>query len=271
MNGGAVLLYLHVPKTAGTSLIDVIYRQHNDSTGSREEGGWFCNGVYYYPGEPDFIRPCKPHHPYRIVQPSSILKALSRDDLRVVAGHFSFGLHTIVDRPTTYATMLRHPVDRITSLYYHLKRWPRHEEHEPWLERVGLRPVGAEISLEQFIRDYPLRELDNDQTRRLAGQDPEFGKCNRSLLDLAKSNIENHFSFVGITERFEESLLVAGDEFDWCTQGQSCKELVNECRVPTSLIPSSAREAILERNTLDLELYSFANERLNDRFRAVRP
>src|SRR5262245_472933 len=167
MLNGRVFLYLHIPKTAGTSLTEIIHVQYTDSTGSREDAGMFCEGIYYYPGEPGFMRPCRASEPYRIIPPNRIVQALRRSDLRVVAGHFVFGLHHLIDRPSTYATMLRHPVERIVSLYWHLKRWPQYRENDPWLERVGLKPLGAGTSLENFVRNYQLRELDNDQTRRI--------------------------------------------------------------------------------------------------------
>jgi len=88
------------------------------------------------------------------------------------------------------------------------------------------------------------------------------------LLKSAKSNIEQHFSFIGVTERMEETLRVAADVLGWSIQPRARKKLVNERRIPTSLIPLRTREAILERNELDLELFSFANEWLNDRLGA---
>jgi hypothetical protein len=262
MTNRPVLLYLHIPKTAGTNLTHAIYEEYNDSTGSCEEGGTFCEGIYYYPGEPDLVRASRPDR--AIFQLSTIVPALRRKDLRAVVSHFSFGLHSFIDRPTTYATVIRHPLERVVSLFYHLKRWPVYGQNEPWLERAGFKPLEPEASLEDFIRDYPLRELDNDQTRRVAGDNPGFGGCTRSLLQLAKSNIDQHFSFVGVTDRFEESLRVATDVLDWSTQPVASKALVHENRKPTLSIPASTREAILERNALDLELYSFANEWLDN-------
>jgi hypothetical protein len=258
---GPVLLYLHIPKTAGTSLTSVIYDQYNDSTASYDEGGMFCDGIYYYPGEPDLIRA---KHPFRTPQSPKILQSIKRTDLRAVVGHFAFGLHKFIDRPTTYATMLRHPVDRIVSLYYHLKEWPRYAENQPWLERAGHKPLNPEASFEDFVHDYALPELDNDQTRRVAGEDPEFGHCTRRLLELARSNLEEHFSLVGVTERFDETLLVATHILGWSSQPQGVKKLMNEHRQPTSSIAPKTREAILDRNALDLELFLFANSWLND-------
>jgi Galactose-3-O-sulfotransferase len=268
MRHGVVLMYLHIPKTAGTSLTDIIYDQYSDSSGSCEEAGMFREGVYYYPGEPGFVRPCKAEQVYRINQPSTISNAMRRSELRVVAGHFSFGLHMLIDRRTTYVTMLRHPVERIVSLYFHLKRWPSHGDNKPWLERVGLRPL-HETSLDEFIQNYPLCELDNDQTRRVAGEDPEFGHCTLSLLQKAKSNIERHFCLVGVAERFQETLRVAADVLGWSADGRNYKKLRNEYRSSTSLVPSKTQELILKQNALDIELYSFANDWLTDRLRTI--
>jgi hypothetical protein len=119
-------------------------------------------------------------------------------------------------------------------------------------------------SLDDFIRHYRLRELDNDQTRRVAGIDPKFGGCTRSLLEKAKSNIEQHFSLLGVTERFEDTLRVAADVLGWSTRPEVVKLLVNQRRQSASSISPRTKEAILERNALDLELYSFANEWLNN-------
>ena len=85
----------------------------------------------------------------------------------------------------------------------------------------------------------------------------------------AKSNIRQHFSLVGTAERFEDTLRVAAGVLGWSTQPETVRLLVNEGRQPSSSITSITREAILERNALDLELYSFANEWLNDRLRTA--
>jgi hypothetical protein len=259
-----VLLYLHIPKTAGSSLSSIIYDQYHDPTGSREEDGMFCWGVYYFPGKLGFF------HRSDTDLPDNVVRTICRSDVRAVVGHFSFGLHTLMNRPTTYMTMLRHPVDRVSSLYYHLKEWgPRKPEllskaPESGFGREWIRVLQADISLDDFVRDYTLPELDNDQTRRVAGEKPEFGVCSRVLLDRAKSNIERFFSIIGVAERFDESVQVASDLLDWSAETADYRENVNTLRAPASSISPETREAILERNALDLELYAFANEWLDD-------
>jgi len=70
-----------------------------------------------------------------------------------------------------------------------------------------------------------------------------------------------------VTERFDESLKSAADVLKWPNHPKAEKKLVNECRERNLFDTAGTREAIQGRNTLDLELYSFANKWLNDRLR----
>ncbi|MGA8698030.1 MAG: hypothetical protein WB689_30195, partial [Xanthobacteraceae bacterium] len=49
-----ILLHLHIPKTAGTTLNDCIYEQYASGPKTlpqnRAGRGWLCEGVFYYPG-----------------------------------------------------------------------------------------------------------------------------------------------------------------------------------------------------------------------------
>jgi hypothetical protein len=264
MSSAPVFLCLHIPKTAGTSLSSLIHSQYEDATGCCEEEGQFCSGVYYFPGELGFIGGSTTRLPDRVV------RTLHRNDLRAVMGHFHYGLHTLINRPTIYGTMFRDPVERVVSLYYHLQRWPNPKNLGwSWFARAGLKPLEAGTSLEEFVRTYPLLELDNDQTRRVAGEYPAYGASSRALLQQAKTNIERSFSFVGVTERFQDSLQVAAILMGWSLEFTDRRKNVNEQRPPTASIPLEARAAILERNALDLELYAFANQWLDDRLGAT--
>ena len=45
--------------------------------------------------------------------------------------------------------------------------------------------------------------------------DTPFGACTSDMLERAKRHIEERFSFVGITERFDESLVLLRRTFAW--------------------------------------------------------
>jgi Galactose-3-O-sulfotransferase len=256
--GREILLFLHIPKTAGSTLHPVVHEQYADAGCGNAPELRLLEGLLYDRGE-GFFKP--PGNPI----PAYVATALEDHDVRAVVGHFSFGVHRLARRSATYMTMLRAPADRVTSLYFHLKTWsPEARAPEAWFPGESDRPFTQETTLEEFVTSYALRELDNDQTRRVSGIEPRFGECTRDMLDVAKRNMEEHFDVVGLTERFDESLALASHVFGWTSEIGYWPDVVNEARVPVSQISLAAREAILDRNELDRELYQFAQDRFQD-------
>ena len=258
-----ILIFLHIPKTAGTSLRTVLREQYADTECRDEADLELWDGILYDRGE-GFLKP-----PGDLIPPY-VATALEHHDVRAVFGHFSFGVHRHARRATRYLTFLRDPVDRVTSLYFHLKAWPRPGLAYPNPSESD-RPFTDETTLEEFVTNYTLRELDNDQTRRVAGIEPPFGECTRELLDVTKRNIEEQFAVVGLTERFEESVALASHVLGWSSELVYWQRLVNNKRAPASAISPAAREAILARNELDRELYRFAQDRLQKAIEDVGP
>ena len=66
------------------------------------------------------------------------------------------------------------------------------------------------MGLKEYVEQGLSVELNNGQTRLLSGKEHgyEFGNTPEELLTLSIENIENHFSLVGLVERFDESLLL---------------------------------------------------------------
>jgi hypothetical protein len=254
-----VLLFLHIPKTAGSSVTRVLYRQYATPDYFEAENGWLCAGIYYYPGEGFFKPPGGGFFP-------EVIEALERSPVRAVVGHFSFGIHRFIPSECTYMTILRHPLDRVVSLYYHLRRWPHKAVDYPGESAI---PFTHETTLEQFITEFQLRELDNDQTRRIAGIEPPFGGCSPEILTQAKENLSSHFAVVGLMERLQETLSAAAEILCWRDDPTPPHRLVNDQRPAASAISDEARDAILARNRLDLELYSFAGELLREKIEAL--
>lgn len=220
---GKALIFLHIPKTAGTTLNRIIEWQYNPLSIFTMD-------------------------PYRIRATPERLSKLSeerRRRLRMVRGHFYYGLHEFLPQGATYMTMLREPVARFFSSYYFIQRRPLHPMH---------RKVTSErIGVEDFIRLTPHRQ--NLQCSLIAGIKSN-GRCKEDTLEIAKENLAKSFSVVGICERFEESLMLMAQTYNWRVPFYENRK-VSKTR-PN--VEPAAVELIKENNQLDLELYRFGKE-----------
>lgn len=233
-SGNPVVLFLHIPKAGGSTLGEYVYNQCCAQNASADDP--LSAGVAYL--DYGFIKDPE------LTVPEHVVNLLDRHDLRAVIGHFWFGLHEHIKRPCRYITLLRDPVERVVSLYYFAK-------------------LQETMSLEEFARNPPFREVDNDQTRRIAGVNPPVGECTRATLDLARENLWRHFDVVGTTERMEETLAQLNVKLGWNREVVSFPRNVNTARPKSSLLTPEAVEAIRARNELDDELWRYASELLD--------
>ena len=245
-----VLLYLHIPKTAGMAFSQCVFELYR-SRDWREYGRLLKCGVYYYPAGTEA----------QAFVSEKTKRTLSRNDLRAVVGHFSFGVHEWIRKPVDYVTLLRHPVDRVISLYHHIKNW----EHEALHDEV----VSQNLSVSEFVRNLKFTELDNGQTRRIAGAQPPFGTCDRDLLEQAQRNLASRFAVVGLTERFAESVALMKNRLRWPALPKLRRVNVNPLRPSRATLSAEALKAIVDANRLDLELYAFAERQLCRQIEAV--
>lgn len=237
-----VVLFLHIPKAGGQTLGEYVYNQCR-APESRDDGLLKAGVAYLDYG---FVK--EPE----LAVPEHVKNLLGRRDLRAVIGHFWFGLHEHVARPYRYVTLLRDPLERVVSLYYYAKL------HET-------------MSLEEFINSPPFREVDNDQTRRIAGVNPAVGGCTRATLDAARENLRRHFAVVGTTERMEETLALLNLKLGWGREVVSVTRNVNAARPASATLPRETIEAVRSRNEFDYELWRFASELLDAGIAAEGP
>ncbi len=85
------LIFLHIPKTAGTTLNRIIDWQYN----------------------PLSIFTVDPHRIRATVARFKTFPEQRRRRFRVVRGHLVFGIHEFLPQSATYITMLRQPVARL--------------------------------------------------------------------------------------------------------------------------------------------------------------
>jgi len=231
------LIFLHIPKTAGTTLNRIIEWQYSPFAIFTMD-------------------------PYRIRATAERLKRLPegrRRRLLVVRGHLFYGIHEFLPQGATYITMLREPVARVLSAYYFILRRPLHPLHRKLKrERLGV---------EDCLRLFPQRH--NLQCRLIAGV-KDTAIADERLLDMAKENLTKSFSVVGISERFEESLMLMAKTFDWeIPFYKNCKVSKTRPQIDPGTV-----EMIRDHNRLDVELYEFGKglfeESLQKKEAAVR-
>jgi hypothetical protein len=245
-SGGAVLhdqapaqttiLFLHLPKAGGTTLGEFVYNECRSGGEPRTEG-LLSDGVLFLPY--GFFKETE------LAVPQYARDLLGRDDLRAVIGHFWYGVHEYVGRPSTYITLLRHPVERVLSLYHFLK-------------------LEGTMSIAEFADSPPFREVDNDQARRIAGIDPELGQCGPAMLDIAKEHLSRDFAVAGVVERFDETLALLRKRLGWNRGTLSYPRNVNESKPSAEFLPPDVVDSILARNRLDLALWEFVSQRMDE-------
>jgi hypothetical protein len=179
---------------------------------------------------------------------------------RLFMGHFGYGVHNLVPRPFSYVTFLREPVRRLVSLYHYSKLDSRAFYHKYARER----------SIGDFLLDCPLHELDNGMTRQIAGDDKNlfmnrvpYGSCGQELLDKAIANIERDFLFVGIQERFMESVFLLSKTLRF---NHPYFLTFNRGRRSQASEDKALTQRLREKNALDLALYEMYRERFDQEF-----
>jgi hypothetical protein len=233
------IIFLHIGKTGGSSLRSILRRQFR-----RDEILEFRAPP---PAEGRLRRE-------RGLETFAALPEATRESARLVMGHAPFGVHDFIPRPSTYVTMLRDPMKLVVSLYHYIKRTPKHELHD-WLTGEGL-------GLEAFVASGMSPETDNSQVRAIAGDTgTPFGACGPEMLETAKANLEQRFAAIGITERFDESLVLLGHTFGW-KRLHYLKANVAPSRDRTPPSPEATR-SIQSQNSLDIELYTWAIDRMD--------
>ncbi len=247
------LIFMHVPKTGGMSMFN-----------------GFCSE--YGSNIADFYNVSA-----RLARSAAHL--LLDERICVYCGHFPFGLHKWLTRPSSYMAIVRHPVSRILSLYYYsitlrqfilnIKERRKLAIHEvfargnapdyyedfiPWIE--------GKQTLELFL-DCESAELDNAMVRRFSGIGLERVNCPEKALTKAKKNIAAYFSVVGVQEQYLQTLELVRATFGWPWLKEFTINVTPEKPEQRPAVAGSFKKRIAEQNYLDMELYEWLVEKFN--------
>jgi len=266
------ILFLHIPKTAGLtivhSLLPRLYRpdeifstkftclaKEDDDHGigvldaKLNSAGLFSGtrrpNDLWYP------------HSLEMVKTFFLRKtAEEQAQVRLIHGaHIVFGLHEFLSRPLSYFTLLRAPVNRVISHYY----YSPYAQHE----RLPLDDPGVLEHLATHVEA-------NLQTRLLAGpQDPEAPLSPEEMLRRARENLRA-CAVVGLTERFDETLLLLKREYGWPMPYYESRN-VNKNRPRREAAPAHLLRRIEADNQSDLALYALALELFDAQVRRYGP
>ena len=234
-------IFVHILKTAGTTLNAIIER--------------------HFPPQRTFATFPVRHHPDGSIDGFMQLTEQEKAQIDVLYGHMSYGLHAHLPRPARYLTILRNPVDRVISRYYHIYRDPHSQLHD--------EIASGAMDLEKFvIHMAEAGEMDNLQTRMIAGnwQERGYGPCDEEMLAVAKRNLRDHFEVVGLTERFDESCLLIQRAFGW-PEMYYTKRNVGRKRPRKADIPAASLHTVAKYNQMDIELYAYATRLFDEQVR----
>lgn len=227
------LCFIHIPKTAGTTLHKILSHQYPRTFIRHDsEGPW----------------------------DDAAVAALTAARPQVVMGHLSVGLHEKIPG-VRYLTCLREPIARIISHYHHALHDPAHYLHH--------EVVSKNLTLTGYALSGLSGELDNGMTRMIAGV-PDFHQSTvtAETLELAKANLRHHFDAVLLSESFDSGLILLADDLRWRTPWYIRRKVGNYS--PATPPPdAAARRAIAGHNRFDVELHAWATARCAARAAAI--
>lgn len=217
--------FLHIPKTAGTTVSLIL---------SRIFKGQKILSNYTPKGK-------KKH---------STLSPDYKNNYDLSYGHMPFNANEHLERGIEYFTFLRSPREHLLSGYKHLKGSGN--------SQIKKKMDVSTLKLKDFLSKGHIKNLDNIAVRFLSGNtEKPFLTINDSDLKLALENFNNHFSVFGITEYFDESLVLLADYMNWPVL-YYLKENKSSYQIDSNELDQETEQLIIACTKYDEVLYTHA-------------
>ncbi|MEZ5003164.1 MAG: FkbM family methyltransferase [Chitinophagales bacterium] len=181
-------IFIHIPKTAGSTLRTIFSKEFNPNERYLISSGNTVPPEYQYEVANKTLK---------FINKSDALK-----DFSLIYGHLPFDLDYFPEEIVKFGCFLREPIKRVISSYNYILTSPLHP----------LYPLVKDKSIIEYAGNRNL-QLDNLQLRLIIGK-PK-GDISKNDFEMAKKNLTDHFSFVGLTEYFDLSMVFLKEILDW--------------------------------------------------------
>lgn len=224
-------IFLHIPKTAGTTLLSILDRQYAPEA------------IYSFDGDA-----------HASVARFKALDSAGRAKIRLLRGHMAYGLHEYLPDPALYFTVLRDPVARVISYYNYILRTPPHYLYE--------EVTSKKLSLHALLESGLPLMMNDGQVRLISGVwgDPAFGEVTPAMLQTAENNLAHSFIVAGFTEQFDRTLCLLKEKLNWQRDITYQRLNVSRQAEKEALLPAETIALIKRVNRHDSALYTFAEE-----------
>ncbi|MEQ1700521.1 MAG: sulfotransferase family 2 domain-containing protein [Ilumatobacteraceae bacterium] len=245
------ILFIHIAKTAGTSLKTLLATR------------------------------IAPSATLEIPEQTTLRSKLVRhvDDYELVVGHVDHRMTQAFRRPPAVITFLREPIDRALSAYYFLRQSeganiPTTYTRAQRRARVTAAQQVRELSIREFLHRHPqtaTSHMGSIQTAIL-GQQLDRRRRSRPLgaddLERAKQRLEQCVAF-GLTERVDESMTLICHSLGWAPFDGFPHANPTLDRGAVADLDVDTLDELRELTALDGELYRFATELFEQRWQAL--
>jgi len=251
-----LIYFLHIPKTAGTTFIAIL------------DSYFDLNSIYSKKVWHELLKNIPEKFNYKLLR-----------------GHLGFNVNAVTHKEPITLTILREPIERTISQYEHIRRDPTgnnwvgknffsskesitnifaNEDKRQVFTNVQTRYLGLDFDVIEKTNSFGSKSMRNFRFDQNLSSMQE-GMSDENLLETAKKRLAN-FVFVGLAEKFDESLFLLYYTFGWRPMDINWKLNVSPKRKHHKDLSKKTLSIVRDCNKLDIKLYNYGKKIFENRF-----